>query len=227
MLRRSETKEIAVWDKATRVFHWALVIMVAVCWVTSEAGGALFWTHLISGYGILLLVLFRIAWGIVGGRHARFTDFVRGRSAVIEHARQLLKLNPPRHIGHNPLGGWMIMALLSALLVMVITGLFAAHDGDAGPYAVLVGQSVADAISEIHETLFNLLLFLIALHVAGVLIDSLLGRENLVRALITGTKRVAIDNPEDDAPEPSRLRLAVALGLAVIGLALVISGGPG
>ena len=110
---------------------------------------------------------------------------------------------------------------------MVTTGLFAAHDGDAGPYAVLVSQSVADAISEIHETLFNLLLFLIALHVAGVLIDSLLGRENLVRALITGTKRVAIDNPEDDAPEPSLLRLAVALGLAVIGLALVISGGPG
>jgi len=226
MLRRTETKEIVVWDKATRVFHWTLVIMVAVCWLTSEAEGALFWTHLISGYGVLVLVLFRIIWGVLGGPHAQFKDFVRGWAAVRVHALRLLKLNPPRHIGHNPLGGWMIIALLSGLLLMVTTGLFAAHDGDAGPYAILVDRGVADAISDIHEALFNVLLFLIALHVGGVLIDSVLGRENLVRALLTGIKRIPTDNPDNDAPEPSFIRYIVAIGLSLIWLTIVIINTP-
>ncbi|MDA1100106.1 MAG: hypothetical protein O2967_14095 [Proteobacteria bacterium] len=78
MIQQSDKKEILVWDRATRVFHWTLVTMVVVCWLTAEAGRALFWTHLASGYGVLLLVLFRLVWGVLGSRHARFGDFVRG-----------------------------------------------------------------------------------------------------------------------------------------------------
>jgi len=226
MNRHTGKKEIVVWDRATRVFHWTLVGMVAVCWLTAEAEGALFWTHTVSGYGILLLVLFRLAWGVLGGRHARFGDFVRGWAAVRCHARRLAALRPPRPIGHNPLGGWMILALLAGLALVVATGLFAADDGDAGPYAVLVTPGIADALSEVHETLSSFLLFLIGLHVLGVLADSLLGRENLVRALWTGIKRVAADDPENDAPEPAAWRYILAISLAAIGLAAVIWGAP-
>lgn len=120
----------------------------------------------------------------------------------------------------------MILTLLTSLILLVGTGLFAADDGDAGPYAILVAPNTADALSEIHEILYSILLFLAALHIFGVLTDSLLGRENLVRAMWTGVKRVANDDPAADAPEPSIWRLLVALILAAIGLAAVIWGAP-
>lgn len=226
MKHPTDKKEILVWDRATRAFHWTLAVTVAICWLTSEAEGALFWTHSVSGYAILLLVLFRLTWGVLGGRHARFEDFVCGWAAVRDHARRLLTLTPPRHIGHNPLGGWMILALLAGLALVVVTGLFAADDGDAGPYAMLVKPGVAEALSEVHETLASFLLFLIVLHVLGVLAYSLLGRENLVRALWTGIKRVPTNDPENDAPEPSAWRLILALILSAMGLAAVIWGAP-
>jgi len=218
----TDKKEILVWDRATRAFHWTLVLMVALCWLTSEAEGVLFWTHLVSGYGVLALVIFRLAWGFLGNRHALFKGFVCGWTEVRDHAKGLMALTPPRHIGHNPLGGWMIMTLLTGLVLVVATGLFSADDGDAGPYAVLLSPKVADALSEIHEVLSSFLLALISVHVLGVVADSLLGRENLVKALWTGVKRVAANEPENDAEEPSVWRLIVALVLAAIGLAAVI-----
>jgi cytochrome b len=226
MPQQNDKKEILVWDRATRVFHWFLVVMVVVCWITSEIEDDLFWTHLISGYIVLLLVLFRLVWGVLGGRHARFTDFVRGWSAILGHARGLLRLKPARHVGHNPLGGWMILTLLAMLALTVVTGLFAGDDDEAGPYALLIRPDIADALSEVHEALFGVLLFLAALHILGVLADSLLGRENLVRAMWTGSKRVPSDDPEGDAAEPSIWRFLIALILAAMGLAAVIWGAP-
>ena len=226
MVQESDKKEILVWDRATRAFHWSLLVMVVVCWITSEIEDALFWTHLVAGYIVLLLVLFRLAWGVMGGRHARFGDFVRGWPAVRSHARDLLALKPSRHVGHNPLGGWMILTLLAVLALTVVTGLFAGDDDEIGPYAILVNPDIADAMSEVHETLFGLLMFLVGLHVLGVLADSLLGRENLVRAMWTGNKRVPKndpgDDPETDAAEPSIFRFLTALILAAAGLAAVI-----
>lgn len=226
MNHHTDNKEILVWDRATRGFHWALVGMVAICWFTSEAEGALFWTHLVSGYGVLLLVFFRLTWGVLGSRHARFGKFVCGWTAVREHVQRLLALTPPRHIGHNPLGGWMILALLAGLALIVATGMFAADDGDAGPYAMLVKSGIADALSEVHETLSSFLLFLIALHVLGVLADSLLGRQNLVRAMWTGIKRVPTNDPENDVSEPPAWRFILALMVSAMGLAAVIWGAP-
>jgi len=228
----ADNKEIRVWDVATRIFHWSLVAMVAVCWITSEAEGTLFWTHLVSGYGVLLLVFFRLVWGFLGNRHARFVDFVRGWTAARDHVKGLMVLSPPRYIGHNPLGGWMILALLGMLSLSVISGLFAADDGDTGPYAVLITPGMADALSEIHEALASFLLFLIGFHVLGVLADSLMGRENLARALWTGIKRIPVNateggNPEDDAPEPPFWRVLLALVVAALALAAIIWGAPG
>lgn len=228
----ANNKEIRVWDVATRAFHWSLVVMVTVCWITAEAEGPLFWTHLISGYGVLLLVFFRLVWGFLGNRHARFVDFVRGWTAVHEHIKGLMVLTPPRYIGHNPLGGWMILALLGMLSLSVVSGLFAADDGDSGPYASLVTPNMADTLSEIHEALASFLLFLIGLHVLGVLADSLLGRENLARALWTGIKRIPVNEieagiPEDDAPESPFWRILLALIVASLALAAIIWGSPG
>ncbi len=120
----------------------------------------------------------------------------------------------------------MILALLAGLALVVATGLFAADDGDAGPYAVLLKPGIADALSEVHETLSSFLLFLIGLHVLGVVADSLLGRENLVRALWTGIKRVPTGNPENDAPEPSAWKLLLAIILSAMGLGAVVWGAP-
>jgi len=221
-----EIKEILVWDKATRVFHWTLVAMVSVCWLTSEAEGVLFWTHLFSGYGVLVLILFRISWGFLGNHHALFKDFVCGWTEVRDHSMGLMDLTPPRHVGHNPLGGWMIVALLAGLALMVITGLFAGDEEAAGPYAVLVSHDVADALSELHEALFSFLLVLISLHVLGVLVDSLLGHENLVRSMWTGIKRVSSYEPEYGVQELPVWRLKLALILSVMGLAAVILSAP-
>jgi cytochrome b len=227
MNQQRDKKKILVWDRATRTFHWSLVTLVILCWLTAEAGSAWFWTHLVAGYGILLLVLFRLIWGVMGNRHARFSNFVCGWREVREHAVGLLGLTPPRHVGHNPLGGWMILTLLTGLIVLVVTGLFAADDEVAGAYAVLIRPGIADALAEIHETLYSILWLFVALHIIGVLTISLLGRENLVRAMWTGIKRVSSDNPEPDAPEPSTVRYLIAILLAAMGLAAVIWGAPG
>ncbi len=226
MKRQGDKKEILVWDRATRVLHWTLVTLVVLCWLTAEAGSTWFWTHLVAGYGVLLLVLFRLVWGLMGNRHARFSSFVCGWRDVREHAVALLALTPPGHVGHNPLGGWMILTLLTGLVVLVVTGLFAADDEVAGAYAVLIRPGIADALAEIHETLYSVLWLFVALHIIGVLSISLLGRENLVRAMWTGSKRIPSDNPETDAAEPSTARYLIALVLAAIGVAAVIWGAP-
>ena len=118
----------------------------------------------------------------------------------------------------------MIIALLAGLTIVFATGLFAADDGDAGPYAIFLTPQIAEAVSEVHEALSSFLLFLIVVHVLGVLTESLLSRKNLVRAMWTGIKRVAINETESDAHEPPVWRLILALALSIMGIATVIWG---
>jgi len=107
-----EETSIRVWDLPTRVFHWSLVVLTVLALITSEADGVLFWAHLAAGYGIMGLVVFRLVWGIVGTRHARFSDFVRRWAVGREHMMQTARLSSSRFVGHTPAGGWMIIALL-------------------------------------------------------------------------------------------------------------------
>lgn len=187
----SDKPTIVVWDLPVRIFHWTLVVATVLAFATSEAGGAWFVLHLVAGYAVMALVVFRIAWGFVGTRHARFRDFVRPWVVVRAHAADVLRLRPARFVGHNPLGGWMILALLAVLAVLTATGLFAGDDGETGPLAHRVGAGVADALGEVHEGLNAVLWTLVAFHIAGVVVESLLTGENLVRAQWTGTKHVA------------------------------------
>lgn len=198
-------REIKVWDPVVRVGHWSLVVLFAVAYLTGEIEVETL--HAWAGYAILGIVLFRILWGFVGTRHARFTDFVFGWRTTAAYARSLLTLRPRHYLGHNPLGGWMAVALLVTLLLVSWSGLELYATEGKGPLAgnttALVGPAQANGKKdrehededeslweELHEMVANFCLLLVVLHIGGVLVSSLLHRENLVRAMITGRKRV-------------------------------------
>ncbi|HSP00691.1 MAG TPA: cytochrome b/b6 domain-containing protein, partial [Thioalkalivibrio sp.] len=148
--------------------------------------------HTLAGYTALGLILARIPWGVIGTRHARFTDFVRPPRVALVYVRDLLLGRAKRHLGHNPAGGLMIVALLVTIPLVALSGmaLLGTEEG-AGPLAGLMAGSphwLEEAIEGLHEFLANLVLFMVGLHVFGVLVESLLHRENLIRAMFTGAK---------------------------------------
>ncbi|RMD64864.1 MAG: cytochrome B [Alphaproteobacteria bacterium] len=168
--------EIKVWDPIVRIFHWSLVGSFAIAWVTADEWDDL---HEWAGYAAAALVLFRLVWGLIGPRHARFSEFVKPPRTVIAYLKNVVAGRERRYLGHNPAGGAMIVALLCLLLGTSFTGWLATTDAFWGN----------EWIEELHETLANGLLLLVGLHVAGVLLASIRHHENLVRAMITGRKR--------------------------------------
>jgi cytochrome b len=193
---------IRVWDLPTRLFHWLLVVCVALSYVSGRTGGNAMRYHLWSGGAILGLILFRLAWGLVGGRHARFADFVRGPAAAARYARDLWRRQAPRHPGHNPLGGWSILAMLASLLLQAVTGLFASDDIlTEGPLMPLVSKAASDFLTRLHRLNQQVVVALVALHLAAIMFYWLRG-ENLVTPMITGRKEWYGTAP---APEGDRL----------------------
>ena len=182
-----EQGEVKVWDPFVRIFHWALVLSFTIAYASGEALETL---HVYTGYAVGGLVLLRMVWGITGTRHARFTDFVYRPAEVSAFLGDTLRLRARRYLGHNPAGGAMIVLMLSALLITVVTGVaFYGIEGGAGPLAGASG-TMNEALEELHEFFANLMLFLVALHLAGVLLESLIHRENLVKAMFNGRKQV-------------------------------------
>jgi cytochrome b len=180
---------IRVWDLPTRIFHWALAGFLLVSWLTGEAEGAgLF--HRLSGEIIAGLVVFRVIWGLVGGEHARFANFLRGPRAAASHLGHLLRGRAEPTLGHNALGGLSVLLLLASVSMVVVTGLFSA--GDEGPGGPLAGRFGWD-LSGLHEPAFRVLQGVVALHLLGVLVTSIVGRDNLAAAMITGSKRRRAD----------------------------------
>jgi cytochrome b len=167
---------IPVWDRCVRMLHWALVLAVAGAWLSTFRYGA--W-HQPVGYLALALVLLRLLWGAVGSRYARFTQFVRSPPATAAYLRLLLQRREPRHIGHNPLGGWMVLALLGCVTALALTGWLYTTDRYWGD----------ERVEALHKALAWTLLALIALHLAGALYTSRRHRENLGRAMVCGAKR--------------------------------------
>jgi len=189
--RNIEKTKVRVWDLATRFFHWSLVALVAVAWVSSEADGALFNVHIASGIAILALIVFRVLWGVFGSTHSRFASFVRPWVEVRDYGLKMLSRDRPHYLGHNPIGGWMVLVLLAALLLTVVSGLFTSDDGNAGPLAVHISRGLSHAMEDIHEGMANFLAALIGVHVLGVIVHGLIAGENLPRAMWTGDKFVA------------------------------------
>lgn len=185
-----DQEQVRVWDPLVRLFHWSLVAAFATAFIVEDD---LLGVHVWAGYLVLALIAVRLVWGIVGTRHARFSDFVRGPRQVLTYLRESLRLSAPRHLGHNPLGGAMVVALLALVGVTGLTGmaLYGAQEL-SGPLAGLMSgtpPAVGEALEETHEVLANLTLVFIAVHVAGVLFSSFAHRENLIGSMFTGRKR--------------------------------------
>lgn len=184
------TPSVTVWDIAVRVFHWGLVTAVLVAWFTGGSGNRV---HEIAGFVVSALVLFRITWGIGGTRHARFTDFVRGPWTVLKYLNDVARMRAPRHLGHNPAGGAMIVALLLLLVVVSVTGMMQLSTRFFG----------ISWVEDVHHYAANILMAIVPLHILGVIVSSWLHQENLVRAMFTGKKPALAG----DAPSHTSLQL--------------------
>jgi len=204
----TENSKQQVWDIPVRLFHWSLVVSFIVTYLTGDDESML---HVNAGYIILALVLFRIVWGFVGTKHARFKDFIYSPSEILLHAKSLISGQVKPTIGHNPLGGMMVFALLFTLMMTVVSGLKVYGIEGHGPLAKTnTSYFIASANAsnpdgyesedhedsgseelweEIHEFFANLTVLLIAFHILGVMVSSKVENENLVKAMITGYKQ--------------------------------------
>jgi cytochrome b len=224
---------VRVWDVPVRLFHWVLVILIATSYFSGRAGGDWMKIHFWSGYAILTLLLFRIAWGFVGSTTARFSDFVKGPGAAFAHLRELFGRHGPHDAGHNPMGGAMVVVLLFATLAQAATGLFSA-DTDTGmvtgPLANKIADAAIDKVTAFHHFWVNVLLVLVAAHVAAVLVYLVWKRHNLVGAMVTGQKPVEqVVPPGEPAPRlvfaSGRLATSLLLACAAVVYFIVRAGG--
>lgn len=194
-----EIKQTKIWDIFIRIFHWSLLATFAITYLTEDDFPSL---HVYAGYTIAALIILRLAWGLIGSRHARFSSFIVKPTAVIKYMKEVMQFRAKRYLGHNPAGGAMVIVLLNSLLMTLLFGLLTYGSSEfSGPLAGLVGGvsgSVANIFEELHEFFANFTVFLVVLHVLGVAIASLQHKENLVKSMITGFKRI---NPNDKHQE--------------------------
>ena len=182
-------KKVSVWDLPTRLFHWCLVILVIFSFITAKIGGNAMQYHEWSGSAILALLLFRLVWGFVGSRESRFATFVYGPATVFRYALNILQPDSRHYLGHNPLGGWSIVAMLSALMIQAGTGLFANDDIiTEGPLYSWVSKATSDWITWVHRLNQQVIIGLVAIHILAVLFYLFYKRENLIKPMITGFK---------------------------------------
>ena len=215
--KQAESRSVKVWDGPVRLFHWLLVPLICFSWWSGEEH-YMEW-HRLSGYAILALLVFRIFWGLAGSRTARFGQFLRGPAAVAAYARTLTARDKTEADGHNPLGGWSVALMLLALVAMVVAGLFAVDiDGfESGPLAVFVSFDQGRAAAEWHETIFNVILALVALHLAAILFYLIWKRQNLISAMIHGRRKA--NASEQVAPVTYPIWKA-GLGIAIAALSV-------
>jgi cytochrome b len=204
---------VRVWDLPTRLFHWALLVLVICSFVTAEID-ELAW-HKRSGYCVLALLVFRLIWGMVGSDTARFTRFLRGPGAVWRYLQASGTAAPDYAVGHNPAGGWAVAAMLLVLCVQVGTGLFADDDiSEAGPFAIYVERPTRRLLTGLHQANFWLLAGLVSLHILAISGYWVVRRQNLVWPMLTGMKSLPVGG------KVPRLR-SIWIAMAVFGLAVV------
>ncbi|CCW17896.1 Cytochrome b [Sphingobium indicum BiD32] len=203
LIAMARTPRQFVWDLPVRLFHWALVLLIGFSWWSAE-NYHMDW-HRLSGQAVLFLIAFRLIWGVVGSDTARFAHFLKGPRAIRVY---LADRNAPAPVGHNPLGGWSVVAMLAVLVMQVVSGLFAVDtDGiESGPLSHLVDFDQGRLASAIHGVVFAGLQALIALHVLAVLFYLAVRRRNLVGPMVTGSAA---------APAPISVRRAGPLALVV------------
>ncbi len=210
-------RRVFVWDVPVRLFHWTLLVLMVALVITGEFLDDVIELHATLGHAALTLVLFRLMWGAVGSSYARFPQFVRGPGVVISYVRSLMSRRSEHVVGHNPLGGYMVMVLLIAVLSQAILGLFANDDLlFDGPFAYMVSKEISNLMTGLHEDLFHVLLVLVSLHVAAVVWHKLFMGENLLTAMFTGYKELPPDVEATDAQGGGVLLAITLLAISVV-----------
>jgi len=197
MIAAKQKQTVLVWDFPIRIFHWLLVVSFAGAWLTSESEAQQMF-HYAFGYSACALVLFRIIWGIVGTRYARFTQFIKGPVETIHHIKSLLTGKQHAGLGHNPAGALAMISLMILILLISLTGYWS------------VREFLGDFMNGAHEAIANLTLVVVVIHIAAAIIMSFLQKENLVRSMVTGNKQ---GMPEQAIRYPM---YSVGAGLAVV-----------
>ena len=213
-----------VWDLPLRLAHWAIAVAVAGAFATHYAGTEWFPWHRACGYAVVVLVAFRIVWGFVGTRHARFASFVRGPRAI---ASFLTGRGPEVHPGHNPLGALSVLALLASLAVQGATGLYANDEiANTGPFYGWISPATSNRLTSVHAWNSNLLIALVALHLVAIAWYGVVRRRPLVRAMLDG-RRPAAEVSEGEEIGGSRTMLAIVIvAVLAAALALVVRAAP-
>lgn len=220
-----EAPAVLAWDLPTRLAKWTLAVLVGLAFASRYYGDAALVWHMWNGLAILTIVVFRVLWGLVGGSTARFSRFLVGPGRALGHLAGLLRGRSPRYLGHSPLGGWMVAALLAAVAAQGVTGLFTTDDIIVdGPLVRVAGEDWVSCASMLHQDIYWWLLALIGLHVLANLAYSLFGKDNLILAMLTGRKPRAAYADEAPATAGSVLRavicLAISAGVVFGGIAL-------
>ncbi|GAA0623861.1 cytochrome b/b6 domain-containing protein [Thalassospira tepidiphila] len=222
----ADEKKVKLWDFPVRLFHWALVVAIVTAWWSNRQ--VMIDIHAIAGYSVLALVIFRIIWGFVGSSNARFADFLTGPRHVIGYLGKLPKGSTSEltYTGHNPAGGWMVLVMILLVGVQAVSGLFASEDTFLffdGPLVAYVSSDFASTMNWIHHTNINLIYGAVGLHVFAALFYLVVKRENLIRAIVIGTRRV----PVELAGRFANIRFASpVLGIVILIIcALVVWGG--
>ena len=178
---------VKAWDPLIRVFHWSLVFFFLLAFITEDNWMDL---HLVAGYTVSFLIGFRLLWGIIGTRNARFFSFVKSPRVVMSYLKGMLKLKSEHYLGHNPVAAVMVIMLLTSLTLVCFSGLVIIASEGQGPLAgTLFSSWRGEWMEEVHEFFANFTLLLVFAHVGGVIVSSLLEGENLVKAMITGRKK--------------------------------------
>ncbi len=214
---------VRVWDLPTRVFHWALVLCVIGLVVSGLRGGdAMVW-HFRMGYTVLSLLLFRIVWGLVGGRWSRFASFIYAPGTVLAYLKGQGK--PEHSAGHNPLGAGSVFAMLLFLLAQVGTGLFADDDiSNSGPLSKFVANATVSLATNYHKNIGKFVLIaLVVLHIAAILFYLFKKKENLVKPMLGGDKLMTAAVPSARDTAGSRVMAAVIFAVCASAVALMVN----
>lgn len=209
---RTPTLLMRVWDAPTRLFHWAIVVLIAVSYFSMKYDNVEL--HYLSGYTMLTLLLFRLCWGLVGSETSRFRQFLQSPIEGLRHLASFGGREPDRQVGHNAAGGWMVLFMLAVLAVQAITGLFAGDPVEGGgPFVDQIGAATQKWLNNVHALNWNVILALMALHILAIFAYAAVKRHDLVRPMVTGKKRLPANTRQPRFVSPL---LAVAI-VAVAG----------
>ena len=211
-----ENRHRLVWDIPTRLFHWAIILLIFFQWFSIEVMDDWMDYHELGGYALLTLIIFRICWGLVGTYYAKFSEFLYSPKQIISYAKSTLDKDSKVFAGHNPLGGLAVILMLLLLLTQAVSGLFMTDDiFFYGPYYSAVSDETQKLMSRLHSLTFDILLWIMAIHIIAVIFYVFYKRQPLIRAMFTGIKPISGESKIDS----HKLMLAlVVLGLCVAGV---------